>query len=242
MGRPGVTEVMGERHVDPGLHLGQFMDEVLVHCVRCGAPGQVSARWEPYRWHARFRCTQCSLCLDTEGGGDSPSGRPARPRDPAVPRQRHGGPVMRGMGPAWVGPVRLSGRRPCGYCGHQWLTVNFGAPWRHGNLPGEKLVRCPICQRESPVSLSAYMDAGQAARDPHFGLPLRLVVPTRFGALWAFNLRHVAELEAYVGARVRTRQVHFSRALFSRVPRWLKQAHHRPEMLRALARLRGLLG
>ncbi|MBW8777520.1 MAG: hypothetical protein JF596_21775, partial [Stenotrophomonas sp.] len=24
----------------------------------------------------------------------------------------------------WLGQVRLIGRRPCGYCGHQWLYVN----------------------------------------------------------------------------------------------------------------------
>ena len=40
-------------------------DRVAVCCHRCDTPGWVIARWEPYRWTARFRCTGCSSALDS---------------------------------------------------------------------------------------------------------------------------------------------------------------------------------
>jgi hypothetical protein len=85
--------------------------------------------------------------------------------------------------------------------------------------------------------------AGGAARDPYFGLPLRLQVPTRHGMLFAHNADHLAWIEAFVAAGLRERCAGgkpSSRSIASRLPRWVKSAKNRDEVVRALLRLRRL--
>lgn len=83
-------------------------------------------------------------------------------------------------------------------------------------------------------------------RDPWFGAPLWLSLSTRHGVLFALNERHLAELEAFVAARLRerTRAAYgwHNASLHSRLPLWLKRARNRAEVLHALARLRRKLG
>ena len=77
------------------------------------------------------------------------------------------------------------------------------------------------------------------ALDPYFDLPLWLQVGCCGNTLWAYNREHLRFLEAFVGARLRER-VHdptlgWSNAgLTSRLPKWLKAAKHREEILAAL--------
>lgn len=64
-GRHGRATPVPGRHFDDGRSLQAFADRVAVCCHRCDTPGWVIARWEPYRWTARFRCTGCSSALDS---------------------------------------------------------------------------------------------------------------------------------------------------------------------------------
>lgn len=80
-------------------------------------------------------------------------------------------------------------------------------------------------------------------RDPLFGLPLWLITQTRHGLLFAYNREHVAALEEFVGATLRERHAMPStflrnRTMQSRLPRWMKLAANRGEVLKALVRLR----
>jgi hypothetical protein len=78
-----------------------------------------------------------------------------------------------------------------------------------------------------------------------FGLSLWLQVPCSGEVLWAYNIAHVAFLERYVGARVRSqrsapRTFLGNGTLESRLPRWILLAKHRPRVLRGLQSLREL--
>jgi Arc/MetJ family transcription regulator len=60
--------------------------------------------------------------------------------------------------------------------------------------------------------------------------------------LWAYNERHLAFLEQYVGATLRETTLEAgNRSLASRLPRWIKSGQHREEVLAGLRRLRALL-
>ena len=196
-----------ERFVDTGKRLTGFADEVLVNCADCGIPGVVHATWAPYKWNAKFECSNCHVALSSETGH-------------------------------WVGAVRLSGRQPCGYCGHKWLApaIEYEAP------PSEPLsqlaAECPECGRQTLVKASlarAFPD--DKCCDPHFGLPLRLATSTRHGIVWAYNLRHLNELSSYVTAKLRVRQNSGNSAMSSRIPKWMKLAKHREEIAKALCKL-----
>jgi predicted RNA-binding Zn-ribbon protein involved in translation (DUF1610 family) len=151
----------------------------------------------------------------------------------------------------WFGEVRVHGRRPCGYCGHQWLCVDRIRPASsqarhvHECSPthlGESLpVQCPICKRSSEVEIEALRRRGNDGLDPHFGLPLRLVETTRAGLLWAYNAQHLDELRRYIAADQRERRGVANRSMISRLPTWMKLARHRPLMLKSLDRLGALL-
>lgn len=82
--------------------------------------------------------------------------------------------------------------------------------------------------------------------DPFFRLPLWLAAPTRNGLVFAYNAAHLAALEDFVGASLRERHTLRSTMLRnatmrSRLPRWMKLAANRAEVLTALQRLRARL-
>ncbi|KQZ60242.1 hypothetical protein ASD53_03560 [Lysobacter sp. Root559] len=214
--RPRELAVEPARHRDTGLGLWSFAQRVEVRCKRCDRPGAVTASWVERRWTTRYVCTHCGLEARSE---------------------RHD----------WLGPVRLWGRRPCGYCGHQWLHVNERRDDEAGSAqvpdlyssPGfGRLARtCPICGRSSMVEVSAQRLHVADGRDPHFGLPLRLIETTSAGPLWVYNRAHLEELRRYVGAQQRERRVLANRSMISRLPTWIKLARNRGYVLRMLDRL-----
>ena len=137
----------------------------------------------------------------------------------------------------WRGPVSLYGRRPCGFCGHKWISVEKTYAVRPANPP--KLLRgtCPQCRHVSEVSVESSPWHSAEAIDPHFGLPLRLVTTTRQGPVWVYNGRHLQALQDYTLATLRERGACTNRSMFSRLPAWMKLARNRETVLRALKRL-----
>lgn len=62
--------------------------------------------------------------------------------------------------------------------------------------------------------------------------------------LWAYNVRHLDLLDAYVAAKLRERGEVMPGApasLVERLPTWLKAAKNRTEILRTIKRLRSTL-
>ena len=124
----------------------------------------------------------------------------------------------------------------------------------------EKLVVCPRCSGRavaravvedgvhaifSPIRLTctrcAHWATGMSER-----IHLWLETPCCGRVLWAYNERHLAYLEDFIGARLRERlhdPVHgwSNRSLASRMPTWMKAGRNRDEVLKALERLRSLL-
>ena len=195
------------RHVDTGKHLTSFASNVLVRCVACNRPGTVKAVGKGYSWDAEFNCVHCHLKL-------------------------------RSTLDHWVGPVQIYGRRPCGYCGFKWLKPNIHLEKMPLSHPSVINFRCPECGNETEVNLaSRRVIPGDSCIDPHFGLPLILATSTRRGTVWAYNLEHLKELVEYISAKLRTRQNSGNRSMFSRLPKWMKLAKHRDDVLKALAKL-----
>lgn len=138
----------------------------------------------------------------------------------------------------WVGPVRLSGRQPCGYCGRKWLTPSADYASLQDDIPAELEASCPDCGRTTRVKATLEkLIPDDRCCDPHFGLPLRLATGTRHGVLWAYNHRHLSALSDYVSAKLRVRRNAGNSAMFSRLPKWMKLARHRDEIAKALRKL-----
>lgn len=97
--------------------------------------------------------------------------------------------------------------------------------------------RCSYAEvRRSPGSVP------DSAPVDHFtGLPLWLQTPCAGHVLWAWNVWHLDFIERYVSADLRERTPDINTSLASRLPRWIKSAKHRDDVLKGIARLRARL-
>jgi predicted RNA-binding Zn-ribbon protein involved in translation (DUF1610 family) len=118
------------------------------------------------------------------------------------------------------------------------------------------LVKCPNCggcalvqplntgdQLRRFVCRHCGSSKDDAPDAPSIGYPLWLQATCRSQNLWAYNLNHLAFLEAFVRAKHRERH-HLKRpnyrnsTLFSRLPRWIQSRKHRDEILKTIGKLR----
>lgn len=131
----------------------------------------------------------------------------------------------------------------------------------------EFLVRCPRCQRPASVlplpgrkqrwlvprrmvcSQCGYTKdwhektvCAGGSLDWYFRLPLWLQTPCCGQILWAYNKDHLDFLEAYIQADLRERVPNKNSSVASRLPAWIKAAHHRDNVLRGIEPLRRKLG
>jgi hypothetical protein len=74
--------------------------------------------------------------------------------------------------------------------------------------------------------------------DWYFRLPLWLQTSCGGEILWAYNERHLAMLENYVAAKLRERTVKGRNSFLSKLPKWIKSAKNRDEILKAIAKLK----
>ena len=85
----------------------------------------------------------------------------------------------------------------------------------------------------------------QALADPTMGLPLRLRGETRHGTLFAINEAHLRYIEDYVRDPLRRETVEpggiRNQSIASRLPRWVKAAKNRDEVLKLIERMRARL-
>ncbi|MEM9863811.1 MAG: hypothetical protein AAF938_19585 [Myxococcota bacterium] len=112
--------------------------------------------------------------------------------------------------PGWFAPRRLT----CTHCG-------YSKGWHKRSIQRHST--------HSPI-------------DDYFELPLWLQETCGGRALWAYNERHLNVIRSYVAADLRERipdqETGWSnRALTSRLPRWMKEARRRDDILRALDRM-----
>jgi hypothetical protein len=93
--------------------------------------------------------------------------------------------------------------------------------------------------RQWPTGQYALGDAA----DPYFHLPLWLQITCSAGVVWAFNERHLDYLLSYVSAESRCRPNRTPSSmrnalLESRLPRWMKLARNRSEIVSAIRKLK----
>jgi hypothetical protein len=197
------------RATDPGVRLFQLEGLQWVHCPRCDGPARQERR-------SRLTCLRCSY---REGG---PARDPRRMREVMLEKTR---PVCE--------------RRECGA-----PIPDRGRPVRSG--AGEPLVaevKCPTCGHVGryPAVPVAPLDVARAwARVRAFwpGHPLYLTRRIGRNTLYVYNLEHLAMLEDWLGAKLRERGPVEGLTMMARLPRWMKAASARPQLLKALAELR----
>lgn len=109
----------------------------------------------------------------------------------------------------------------------------------------ERRVVCAACgfARDWSGRSASFDKDGDPMRDSYFGLPLWLQVPCCGHTLWAYNLRHLNRIEAYVRADLREQERDPERgwsnsSLANRLPEWMIVAKHREAVLKAVDRLK----
>ena len=126
--------------------------------------------------------------------------------------------LVRVREPGAAPPVQLA----CTHCGHS---------------PGWAPSRPGVAHAADPAALPGLVAFGGPV-DPYFHLPLWLQAPCCGERLWAFNPAHLRWLEEYVGAALRERAPGehgwANRGMASRLPRWMKSAANRDELLRCI--------
>ena len=74
--------------------------------------------------------------------------------------------------------------------------------------------------------------------DWYFRLPLWLEISCCGEQFWAYNLKHLEMLEQYVGAKLRERTNKGRSSFLSKLPKWIKSAKNRDEILKGIAKLK----
>jgi len=74
--------------------------------------------------------------------------------------------------------------------------------------------------------------------DWYFRLPLWLQISCGGEVLWAYNQKHLEMLESYVSAKLRERTVKGRNSFLSKLPKWIKSAKNRDEILKAIGKLK----
>jgi hypothetical protein len=130
----------------------------------------------------------------------------------------------------------------CPSCGGLAI-VRLEAPNDDTSSIGWAIDRVAAARRMTCTHCAAHLRQGfRAWTRPTMGLPLRLWAETRHGILYAYNEDHLAYIEDYVQSRVRREIVEPGRfrngSILSRLPRWVKAAGNRDEVLKAIAAMR----
>jgi len=192
------------------MRLAQIIEPRWVHCPRCDGPARIAER--------RLVCTRCS---HVECG---PKPGPRRLRRVMLEKNR----------PACE-------RRSCG------APIPVQGPPVRGGTGGALLaqVKCPTCGHVGrypalPVELIgvARTHAGVSAFRPSLGGAPYLTRRLGRHSLVVHNLAHLDALETWLGAKLRERGPVAGLTMMARLPRWMKSAAARTEMLKALAELR----
>jgi len=102
---------------------------------------------------------------------------------------------------------------------------------------------CTACGSSKDWSKQKIESWYSEAVDNYFHYPLWLQTSCCSRTLWAYNLRHLDFIEAFVGAKLRERKPHelygwSNKSLFSRLPKWIQSGKNREEIIKAIAKIR----
>jgi hypothetical protein len=198
------------RATDPGVRLFQLLAVRWVHCPRCDGSARIADR--------RLVCLRCSYVE----GGPKPNRRRLHEvmlekNRPICERRQCGAPIRNYGPPVRAGTAEtLLAHVKCRTCGHV------------GRYPA-----VPI----EPLDVARAHAALRAFRRSPGGVPyLRRCIGAH--TLVVHNLAHLDALEEWLGAKLRERGPVAGLTMMARLPRWMKAASARPEVLKALADIR----
>lgn len=131
----------------------------------------------------------------------------------------------------WAGPAVGWAAGRCGRCGaHHSERVT-------GRVRHDLRRRLPCaCGADLELSVS-WHPIRDRGHDPWFGLPLLLRASVGPHTLWAYNCDHLRFLGQFVAADLREREPGWNATLASRLPRWMKSAKHREQVVEVIERL-----
>jgi len=120
-------------------------------------------------------------------------------------------------------------------------------PKSDGTMFAPRRLVCAACGLTREVRKGTVtLGARGTPRDAYFGEPLWLRASWGRKTLWAYNARHLAYLEDFVRAELRahsrTNPACSNCSVISRLPRWMKEAGNRKQLLSMIAKLRATLG
>lgn len=201
------------RASEPDGFLTTLPDPAWVECPRCSFPARITRKPHRYRMRADaiVTCTHCAF----------------RHEDAVLYRAIHSG------------SVRPTGWHPrCAKCGGDAFDFSKAKAMRHeGNVTLQ--TSCHGCGHRNLFPASGGWPPIREGHDHWFGLPLVLRADYGKRLIWAYNLAHIDLLESWIEADLRERSLnpHYM-TMAARLPRWMKAAHARKPVLRALAKLR----
>lgn len=203
------------RTSEPDVLLTTLPDPVWVECPRCSRPARIARKPHKYRaWaDATLSCAHCAY-------------------------QHRSSEAFRATSPAHLIPTAWHPR--CERCGGDKFDFARAQVIRHGGAVALR-TRCGGCNRTNTFPARG---SGARVRDGHdhwFGLPLVLKADYRSHLVWAYNLEHIDLLEGWIKADLRERSLHAHyMTMAARLPAWMKAAHARNEVLKALAKMRDI--
>jgi transposase-like protein len=135
-------------------------------------------------------------------------------------------------------------RELCPTCGYQWLEANIKAK-ATSQLKKTTSIDCPGCKQQAIIKLHWENDQdelyGNSPIDPFFGFPLWLQIECCNNVLWVYNEKHLADLQAYVAAKIRYRANRGKWSMITRLPQWIISAKNRETILKCLEKIERII-
>lgn len=75
-------------------------------------------------------------------------------------------------------------------------------------------------------------------KDQYYGLDFWYKINFKNNCLWAYNLEHLNDIQKYVEAEVRKRHNGEYQSVLEKLPKWISSKKNRPEIVKALEKLR----
>jgi len=126
----------------------------------------------------------------------------------------------------------------CGACAKQIRTSSLNAETNRTTWTRRLIcVKCGLTKKGGALALPGVHPSVKPE------LTLWLQTPCCGHTLWAFNLPHIEAIESYVRAGLREQHKHpvhgwSNTSFFNRLPKWIKAANHREEILKGVTRLK----
>ncbi len=133
----------------------------------------------------------------------------------------------------WYGYYQGFINRSCGFCGNKILSSN--KPTKE--LYEKQIVKCGFCNKEREYEINWYHFKNERPIDPYFGMDLWLRTNIKSDLIWLYNIEHLKYLREYVEAKLRTDDKRHKYSMITNLPKFIKSAKNRNEIIKKLNKL-----